>query len=77
MELYLDKADAGDRIDSFLAAQIEDLSRSRIQKLIKDELIFVNKKPVKTSYKLNEGDIVEVKTPRGEKSYEILSVKYK
>lgn len=64
MELYLDKADAGDRIDSFLAAQIEDLSRSRIQKLIKDELVFVNGQSVKVSYKLCEGDIVDVNIPQ-------------
>lgn len=64
MELYLDKADSGDRIDSFLSLQIEELSRSRIQKLIKDELVLVNGKSVKTSYKLNEGDVVSVDIPK-------------
>ena len=64
MVLFLDKSDAGERIDSFLSLQIEDISRSRIQKLIKDGLIFVNGNSVKASYKLNEGDIVEVEIPK-------------
>ena len=39
--------DVGIRIDKFLSEQLEDLSRSYIQKLIKDENILVNDKKIK------------------------------
>ena len=45
----------GERIDKFLGENLDDLSRSYIQKLLKDGLILVNGKKVKANYKLNEG----------------------
>ena len=47
------------RIDSYLAGKL-DISRSKIQKLIKDEKILVNGKIVNASYKVMENDVVEV-----------------
>ena len=47
-----------ERIDKFIAEHVEGLSRSYIQKLIKDGLIFVNDIPVKSSYKLKMDDSV-------------------
>jgi 23S rRNA pseudouridine1911/1915/1917 synthase len=52
--------DAGLRLDAFLASQIEGWSRARLQKLIENEDVLVNHKPAKPSYKLREGDDVEV-----------------
>ena len=46
----------GERIDRFLSGNLEDLSRSYIQKLMKDGRILVNGKPVKANYKLSAGD---------------------
>ena len=37
----------GERIDRFLSGNLEDLSRSYIQKLLKDEKILVNGSEVK------------------------------
>ncbi len=48
------------RIDVYLSEKLEQLSRSNIQKLAKNELILVNDKKVKSNYKLKEGDIIEV-----------------
>ena len=51
---------SGVRLDAFLASQIDGWSRARLQKLIENEDVLVNRKPSKTSYKLREGDEIEV-----------------
>jgi 23S rRNA pseudouridine1911/1915/1917 synthase len=48
------------RLDAFLADQITGWSRSRLQKLIDHEDVLVNGKPSKSSYKLRQGDEIEV-----------------
>ena len=53
----------GERIDKFLGENLDDLSRSYIQKLLKDGLILVNGKKVKANYKLNEGDQIDMEVP--------------
>ncbi len=52
--------DAGKRLDAFLAEKIDGWSRSRLQRLIENEDVLVNEKKVKPSYKIREGDEVEV-----------------
>ena len=52
--LHVEKA--GDRIDSFLAQEFPDLSRSKIQKFIKDGSITVSGEKVKPSWILSEGE---------------------
>ena len=51
------------RIDKYLADEMNDLSRSHIQKLIKEGNICVNNKPVKANYRLSFDDLVEVTIP--------------
>lgn len=51
---------AGTRLDAFLASQIEGWSRSRLQRLIEDEDVLVNDKQAKASYKVREGDTIDV-----------------
>ena len=53
--------DAGIRVDKYLSEELPDISRSYIQKLIKEEQITVNGKVVKPSYDVKVGDIVKVK----------------
>ena len=48
-----------ERIDSYLSNEL-DLSRSKIQKLIKDEKVLVNGKVVNSSYKVKLNDEIEV-----------------
>jgi len=48
------------RLDAFLAAHIEHWSRSRLQRLVEDGDVLVNGKSAKPSYKLREGDEVDV-----------------
>lgn len=49
----------GQRIDSFLAEKL-DLSRSKIQKLVKEGKILVNDQVVSNSYMVRENDVVLV-----------------
>ena len=53
----------GERIDRFLSENLEDLSRSYIQKLLKDGSILVNNQTVKANYKTNEDDDIIVRIP--------------
>lgn len=63
-ELYVeDKEHAGKRIDRFLAEEFKDQSRSYLQKLLKDEMVLVNHKPVKANYKLAPGDGISIRFP--------------
>ena len=52
----------GSRIDKFLSERME-LTRTRIQQLIKDENILVNGKKTKPAYKIEENDVVKVVIP--------------
>ena len=59
MKLVVDKS--GERIDSYLSNNNEvDLTRSKIQNLIKNGNILVNGKTIKNSYKLEENDEIEI-----------------
>lgn len=62
-ELYVTAGNQGERIDRFLSANLEDLSRSYIQKLVKEGGILVNGNPVKANYKINAGDEIRVQIP--------------
>jgi len=60
MELKIDPEHAGLRLDAFLASRIDGWSRARLQKLIENEDVLVNGKPSKPSYKLRDGDDLEI-----------------
>ena len=53
-------ANAGERLDAFLASQIEGWSRARLQRLIDDADVLVNGRAAKPSYKLRINDQIEV-----------------
>lgn len=53
----------GTRIDKFLSDYFNDMSRSYLQKLIKENYVFVNDKNVKSNYKLNISDNIKVIIP--------------
>jgi 23S rRNA pseudouridine1911/1915/1917 synthase len=54
------EADAGARLDAYLAAHVNDWSRARIKRLIEDGDALVNGNTFKPSYKLRAGDEIEV-----------------
>src|SRR5277367_5254958 len=51
---------AGQRLDAWLAAQLEGVSRSRVQLLLSQGSVVVDGKPAKASLKLRGGETVEV-----------------
>jgi 23S rRNA pseudouridine1911/1915/1917 synthase len=58
--LGISESDAGGRLDAYLASQIKDWSRARLQRLIEAEDVLVNGKPAKPSYKVSTGDVIEL-----------------
>ena len=65
-EFFIVESDAGERIDRYLSEMPEGYSRSFLQKLIKENHIKVNDKPVKPSYRLVLGDSIKVSLPKPE-----------
>ena len=63
--------ESGKRLDKVIGAHLSDLSRTSIQTMIKEGHVTVNAKSVKASYKVEEGDVIEVTIP-DPKSTEIL-----
>ena len=60
-------ADAsGVRIDKYLSGRLEELSRSYLQKLLKDGGVLVNGKAVKSNYPVAEGDRILREVPEPE-----------
>lgn len=57
--------DAGERLDRFLAEQLPDLGRTRVQELIAEGRVRVNGRAAKAAHRVQVGDDVEVEaTPR-------------
>jgi 23S rRNA pseudouridine1911/1915/1917 synthase len=53
----------GIRIDRYLTDRNEDLSRSYLQKILKDGGVQINGKVVKSNYKVAAGDVIELTVP--------------
>lgn len=54
---------SGERIDAYLAKNLENFSRSKIQKLIDDGFINLNGKAVKAKKAVSQGDVIEITLP--------------
>ena len=52
-----------ERIDKFLVSMLPELSRSYIQKLLKDQLVIVGETAVKANYKLRPNDSILIRIP--------------
>ncbi|MCJ7553273.1 MAG: RluA family pseudouridine synthase [Ignavibacteriaceae bacterium] len=52
-----------ERIDTFLTHFIENATRSKIQKLISEKMVFVNGKTVKSNYLVKPLDVIEASHP--------------
>lgn len=65
-EFELVSSEEGERIDRFLSGKRDDLSRSYIQKLIKEGNVSVNAAPVKPNYKVCTGDHICIRVPEPE-----------
>ncbi len=62
-EFIVEDGSQGERLDVFLEAMDPDLTRSRIQNLIRDGLVTVNGSVKKTGYKVRTGDSILEEVP--------------
>lgn len=62
-EYFTIESQEGERVDRYLSEELEDRSRSYIQKLIKEHHVLVNGKPVKANYRLSLGDNISITLP--------------
>ena len=67
MIFYIDENDENKRLDTFLAEITPDISRSKIQLLIKSGAVKINGSDKKPSYILKEYDKIEFEIPEVEK----------
>jgi 23S rRNA pseudouridine1911/1915/1917 synthase len=59
-QLLVASGDAGERLDRYLATQLPELSRTRIQELIEGGLVLLDGKPSKGAHKLRAGEKIAV-----------------
>lgn len=59
IRIEVENLEKNERIDKYLSSKLDDsFSRAKIQKLIDEELILVNDKVIKNSYKVSNGDVI-------------------
>ena len=62
-EFLVLEEDEGDRLDVYLSKELGDMSRSYIQKIIKDKKVIVNDKIEKAKYLVKEDDKIKIEIP--------------
>ena len=64
--VFVPKEAAGKRLDQFLNEMLPEYSRSFLQKIIKENKVFVNDKNIKAGYKINPNDriMVQIEPPK-------------
>lgn len=70
-KIVVDKGQSLLRIDKFLMLRIENASRNRIQHAIDAENVLVNKKPIKSSYKVKPFDEISIVLPHPPRDTEV------
>ena len=63
LTLQPNKEDAGGRIDAWLAANLEDMTRSAAQRLLEEGRVVCNGKPLAKNYKLTGAETLEITLP--------------
>lgn len=66
IELYVGEED-NERLDSYLSSELDEISRTYIQRLIKERHVLVNGLLKKASYLVKEGDSIKVDLPEPKK----------
>ena len=62
--LVVSPADAGERIDRYVASRVPDVSRAQIQRAAKAGVLNVEGQPVKVSHRVREGEKIDVQLIR-------------
>jgi 23S rRNA pseudouridine1911/1915/1917 synthase len=66
VEIYVGEED-NERLDTYIADELDEISRTYIQKLIKENLVLVNGKTMKARYLVKEGDYIRIELPQPKK----------
>ena len=69
LELEVRRDYQGRRLDKYLAARLQQYSRSFLQRLIKEGAVKVDNKAVKASYSIRKGDTITLEIPILEKEH--------
>ncbi len=70
-KIVVDKGQSLLRIDKFLMLRLENASRNRIQNAIDADNVLVNKKPIKSSYKIKPFDEISIVLPHPPRDTEV------
>lgn len=62
-KFLVSEEEEGDRLDVYLSNQLGDMSRSYVQKIIKDQKVKINSKVEKSKYLVKKSDEIEVEIP--------------
>lgn len=62
-EFLVEEKEEGVRLDIFLTSKLKELTRSRIQKLIKENFVKVSGKYEKPGYRVKRGEKIEISLP--------------
>lgn len=63
LTFQVEEQEQGTRADKYLAEKCGEMSRSYIQKLLKEEKVTVSGRPVKANYKVQAGDFLVLEIP--------------
>src|SRR2546423_10969047 len=64
-KLEVRREHAGQRLDRFLAQALPAFSRARLQTLIREAFVIVNRKTARPRDPVRAGDVIEVREPEG------------
>lgn len=64
----------GERLDRYLVGRLAGLSRATVQKLIEEGDVLVNHAPARSSYRVAQGDVVEVSLRPAEREAEAVPI---
>ncbi len=67
IQLIVPKESARRRLDVFLANELKQFSRSRLQELIRKQFVSLNGEPARPREVVREGDVVDLREPAAEK----------
>ncbi len=71
-QIEVDPKQSSVRIDRFLITRLSHVSRSKIQAAIKDEFVQVNKRAVKSNYKVKPLDFIQIFLPNPPRDTEVV-----
>ncbi len=71
--IIVDAGQSPERIDVYISHKLENISRTKIAKATKENLVLVNGKPVKASYKVKPYDEIKIMMPEPKRELKIIA----